>query len=86
MPALIDENIYRDQGGFVIEDVQSKAITEFTAVTSGLVAGTDTMIDLVPDETNADPFDDLSQVWWKTFTLDKDADRLVMEISKSHCW
>ncbi len=39
------------------------------------------MIDLVPDETNADPpFDDLSQVWWKTFTLDKDADRLVMEI------
>lgn len=80
MPALIDENIYRDQGGFVIEGVQSKAITEFTAVTSGLVAGTDTMIDLVPDETNADPFDDLSQVWWKTFTLDKDADRLVMEI------
>lgn len=80
MPALIEENIYRDQGAVVLEGIQSKAITEFTPVISGLVAGTDTMINQTPDPTNRDPFDDLSQVWWKTFTLEEDADRLVMEI------
>lgn len=80
MPALISEDIYRDQGVIPIEGVQSKAITDFTAVKSGLVPGTDTMLNLVPDATNSDPFDDLSQVWWKTFTLSEAADRLVMEI------
>lgn len=80
MTSLIDETILRDQGGVVIEGVQSKEITEFTALVSGLIPGTDTMINLTPDPTNREPFDDLSQVWWKTFTLDEDADRLVMEI------
>lgn len=80
MPELVEEDILRDQGATVVTEVQSKAITEFTVVKSGLVPGVDTMITLTPDATNDDPFDDLSQVWWKTFTLSEKADRLVMEI------
>lgn len=80
MPELIEEETLRNQGATVVTDVQSKAISEFTAVKSGLVPGTDTVMTIIPDATNSDPFDDLSQVWWKTFTLTEDADRLVMEI------
>lgn len=80
MPELVKEETLRDQGATVVTDVQSKAISEFTAVKSGLVPGTETELTLIPDSTNDDPFDDLSQVWWKTFTLAESADRLVMEI------
>ena len=80
MPTFVEEETQRDQGATVVTDVQSKAITEFTTVKSGLVPGTDEIFTLLPDATNSDPFDDLSQVWWKTFTLAEDADRLVMEI------
>lgn len=80
MPEFVEAETLRDQGATVVTDVHSKAITEFTAVKSGLVPGADEVFTLVPDATNSDPFDDLSQVWWKTFTLTEDADRLVMEI------
>ncbi|NLC13503.1 MAG: S8 family serine peptidase, partial [Chloroflexi bacterium] len=80
MPEYVEKDILRDQGATVVTEVQSKAISEFTAVKSGLVPGTDTELTVLPDATNGDPFDDLSQVWWKTFTLSEDADRLVMEI------
>ncbi|MDD4042335.1 MAG: S8 family serine peptidase [Anaerolineaceae bacterium] len=80
MPTFVEAETMRDQGATVVTEVQSKAITEFTAVKSGLVPGTDEVFTLLPDATNGDPFDDLSQVWWKTFTLTEDADRLVMEI------
>lgn len=80
MAVFVEADTQRDQGATVVTDVVSKAIAEFTIEKSGLVPGTDEVFNLIPDATNADPFDDLSQVYWKTFTLDTAADRLVMEI------
>jgi len=71
----------RDAGATVVPDVLSGAISEPWIIKSGLVLGEETEITLSPDPTNGDPFDNLDQVWWKTFTLGEDADRLVFEIT-----
>lgn len=80
MPTKLVKDITRDSGGFVIPGVQSKAITEFTTVHSGLTPAEITDFVQIPDPTNSDAFDDLSQVYWKTFKLDQPADRLVLQI------
>ncbi len=83
IPALVEEEVYRDAGGVVLEDLYSIEITDLTVETAGLTEADLFEFSLAGDPTNADEseaFDDLGDVWYTTFMIPEGTKRVVMEI------
>jgi uncharacterized repeat protein (TIGR01451 family) len=80
MPNLVEKEVYRDAGGVVLEDLYSIEITEMTVETAGLTEANLYAFDLPGDPTNGDPFDNLDDVWYTTFTIPEGTKRLVLEL------
>ncbi len=80
LPALVEKDVYRDAGGTVIEDLYAIEITDLTIKQSGLTEADLYEFELAGDPTNGDPFDDLADVWYTTFTIPAGTKRVVMEV------
>ena len=80
LPALVEKEVYRDAGGVVLEDLYSIEITDLTIETAGLTEADLFEFSLAGDPTNDDPFDNLDDVWYTTFTIPEGTKRVVMEI------
>ncbi len=83
IPDWIQFDSYRDAGGGTLTDLFAVEITDLTVETYGFVKGEATTIQLAPDPTNTDAFDDLSQVWYTLIDLTDGAARAVAEITAS---
>ena len=80
MPALVEKDVYRDAGGTVIKDLYAIEITDMTFESAGLTEADLYEFELAGDPTNGDPFDDLADVWYTTFTIPEGTKRVVMEV------
>ncbi len=80
LPGLVRKDVYRDAGGHVLEDLYALEITDLTIETAGLTEAALFEFELAGDPTNDDPFDDLDDVWYTTFTIPPGTKRVVMEI------
>jgi len=83
LPEWVQFETHRDAGGDTLSDLFAVEITDLTIDTYGFVKGTPVEIQLAPDPTNGDPFDDLSQVWYTTIDMTDGAARAVAEITAS---
>jgi uncharacterized repeat protein (TIGR01451 family) len=83
VPALVEETVYRDAGGTILEDLYSIEITDMTIETAGLTEAEVIDFNLAQDPTSGDAFDDLDQVWWTQFAVPAGSKRLVLEILES---
>ena len=59
LPAEIAVETRRDAGSWLVTDLQSLEITDFTAAVSGLAKADLTTLNLTPDPTNGDPYDNI---------------------------
>ena len=80
LPALVRETVYRDAGGTILEDLYSIEITDMTFEQAGLTEADIFDFELDPDPTPGDPFDDLGDVWYTTFTIPVGSKRMVLEV------
>ena len=83
LPAWTQFESHRDAAADSISDLFAVEITDLTVDTYGFVKGMPTTIQLAPDPTNGDAFDDLSQVWYTTIDMTNGAARAVAEITAS---
>ena len=70
----------RDAGSQVLSDLTAIEITDLTVDVLGLTAGSNYAMQLNQDSTNGDPYDNLDEVWWMTFTAPEGASRFVTEV------
>lgn len=80
LPALVKKNVYRDAGGVILEDLYAIEISNLTINQSGLTEAELFEFQLAGDPTNGDPFDNLADVWFTTFTIPDNTKRVVLEI------
>lgn len=83
IPDYVSFDTHRDADSGTIPDLLAGEITEGMTYESGLVKADLEEITLDPDPTNADPFDDLSQVYVKTIILPAYSIRMVTEITQT---
>ena len=85
LPDEIAIETRRDHGSWPVEDLQGLEITDFTSSVSGLVEADLTEMDLSPDPTNGDPYDNINdgtvQVVW--VDVPEGSRRLIAEIFES---
>lgn len=80
LPKDVEADIYRDSGAVVLSDLQAIEITALTTSSYGLVKAVPTDIVLLPDATNSEVYDDLTQVFHTTFPVSAGTKRIVAEI------
>lgn len=80
LPALVEKEVYRDAGGLVLEDLYSIEIPEMTFEQAGLTEASYYDFTLDVDSNLDSPYDNLSEVWYKTFTVPAYTKRLVFEV------
>lgn len=80
LPALVEQDVFRDAGGVILEDLYSIAINDMDIQTAGLTEADLFEFSLPGDPTNGDAFDNLDDVWYTTFTIPSGTKRVVMEI------
>jgi uncharacterized repeat protein (TIGR01451 family) len=80
LPGLVRKDVFRDAGGHVLEDLYALEITDLTIETAGLTEAALFEFELAGDPTNGDPFENLDDVWYTTFTIPDGTKRVVMEI------
>ena len=81
MPNYARYQIGRDHGVVYMRNVQTIAVEELVTDMYGLTQGTVSEIQLLPDPTPYQVYDDLSQVYWKSFTVPANsATRYVFEV------
>ena len=80
LPSLVEKNVYRDAGGVLLEDLYSIDIPELTVTTAGLTEAELFEFELAGDPYNSDPYDNLDDVWFTTFTIPAGTKRVVMEV------
>ncbi len=83
IPEFVQFESHRDAGGAKLSDLVSVEITDLTVDTYGFVKGEPIELELAPDPTNGDAFDDLSQVFYTIIPMDIGAARAVAEITES---
>lgn len=83
LPGWVEFTTYSNNGSGTVPNLKAVEITDLTVDTYGFVKGQKTLINLAPDATNGDPFDDLSQVYYTLIPMDSGAARLVAEITAS---
>ncbi|MFJ3407253.1 S8 family serine peptidase [Promicromonospora sp. NPDC090134] len=81
LPSEIDVTTRRDTGSQAVTGLKSIAVSDFTGSVKGLVEADLHEGSLSQDPTNADAFDDLSQVEVTTLEVPDGAARLVAEIT-----
>ncbi len=81
--AVIYETLVDDDSETISDIFSSIAITKLTIEKFGFVKGQLTEIDLAQDPTPSDPFDNLNQVYYTTFSMGGGASRFVAEITQS---
>lgn len=80
VPDLVEKEVYRDAGGVLLEDLYSVEIVDMTIETAGLTEAEIFEFGLAGDPTNGDPFDNLEDVWYTTFSIPEGTKRVVMEV------
>ena len=83
LPGFVEFTSDRNDGSGTIPNLKAVEITDLTIDPYGFVKGEKTLLDLAPDATNADAFDDLSQVYYTLIPMTDGAARLVAEITAS---
>ncbi|MEN4013134.1 MAG: S8 family serine peptidase [Bellilinea sp.] len=81
LPEQVIFETYRDRASGTMTALKALEITDLVVERSGLVKGTRYDFTLDPDPTAGNPFDNLSQVWYRTFSVPAGAARLVAEIT-----
>jgi uncharacterized repeat protein (TIGR01451 family) len=83
LPSLIEVETRRDAGSNSYDGLQAVEITDSQVAMYGPTEATLDTATLPVDPTNGFPYDDLSQVFYTTFTVPADAKRMVAEITAS---
>lgn len=83
IPEFVSFETHRDADMGTIPDLLAGEITAGNTYESGLVKADLEEITLDPDPTNDEPFDDLSQVYVKTFDVPAYSIRLVAEVTQT---
>ncbi len=83
LPEQVTFDTYRNRASGTITGLKALEITNLVVQRMGLVKGNLYNFTLSQDATNNDPFDNLSQVWYRTFSVPAGAARLVAEITST---
>lgn len=81
LPTEIRENVTSASGTRVLEELyNADPITNLTTVRHGMTPATVVNFDLAMDPTNANPYNNLEEVWWTTFSCPVNQQRIVVEV------
>lgn len=83
LPSLMQVKTYRDAGSNSYDDLQAIEITDSQVTMYGPTEATLDMIMLTQDPNRGDPYDNLADVFYTTFTVPANAKRMVAEITAS---
>jgi len=83
LPSMIEVETRRDVGSNTYNDLQAIEITDSQVTMYGPTEATLDVAMLAKDPTNGDPYDNLDDVFYTTFTVPANAKRMVAQITAS---